>query len=152
MTTNDDMTQTINELIAGALDGEYGFRASAEFIHDPQTKQLFLERAQTCANDAAELRPFVAELGGNATEGGSAGGAMHRGWVAVKATLSGYSDRAILDDAQRAEDKAIFRYQCAMNKELLPPVRTLIERLYLDSQRHLTLIKALLEREQAAHH
>lgn len=146
---NDQVIATINDLIACAMDGEFGFRASAEVIDDDQTRRLFLQRAEAWGQAAAELRPFVSGLGGQAADGGSAVGAVHRGWVAVKGTLSGYSDRAILDDAGRAEDKAVFRYQSAMNQQVPAAVRAVVERQYLDAQRHLTLIEALRDREQA---
>ena len=146
---NDPVIATINDLIACAMDGEFGFRASAEVIHNEQTQRLFLQRAEAWRLAAAELRPFVADLGGRAEDGGSAVGAVHRGWVAVKGMLAGYSDRAILDDTGRAEDKAVLRYQSALSQQLPTAVRAVVERQYLDAQRHLTLIEALRGGEQA---
>jgi uncharacterized protein (TIGR02284 family) len=148
---NDDVIDTVNDLIKCSLDGEYGFRTSADYMHNPQTKQLFLQRADECARAAAELQPFVVDMGGTPEDGGSAGGAMHRGWVAVKGKLSSYPDRAILDDTERAEDKAIALYQEAMNKELPPAVRAIVERQYVGAQRNHTQIKALRDRERELH-
>jgi uncharacterized protein (TIGR02284 family) len=149
---NDDVIDTVNDLIDCVMDGESGFRASAESILNPQTKQLLLQRADECSRAAAELQPIAVNLGGEPRKGGSTGGAVRRGWVAVKATLSAHSDRAILDEAQRADDRAIRRYQAAMNKELPAAVRVVIEGQYLGLQRHHTQIKALRDAERMAPH
>ena len=147
----DEVIETVNDLIKCSLDGEYGFCTSAEHMHNPRTKQLFLERADECGRAAAELKPLVADMGGQPEDGGSAGGAMHRGWVAVKGKLSSYPDRAILEDTERAEDKATDLYQEAMSKELPAPLRAVIERQYLGVQRNHTQIKALRDRERETH-
>lgn len=149
---NDDVIDTVNDLIECCMDGEFGFRASAEYIRNEQTRRLLLQRAEECGSAAAELRPIVVSLGGKPEDGGSASGAMHRGWVAVKSTLSGYSDRAILEDTERAEDKAIQRYQTAMNHELPAAVRAVVEGQYLGAQRNHTQIEALRDAEHMAHH
>jgi uncharacterized protein (TIGR02284 family) len=99
---NDQVIATINDLIACAMDGEFGFRASAEVIDDDQTRRLFLQRAEAWGQAAAELRPFVAGLGGQTADGGSAVGAVHRGWVAVKGTLSGYSTTPVVPRTRRS--------------------------------------------------
>jgi uncharacterized protein (TIGR02284 family) len=145
----DDIIATVNDVIECCKDGEFGFRASADHMRNPQTKQLLLQRAEQCSRAAAELRPFVVNMGGKAEEGGSAGGAMHRGWVAVKSTLSTYSDRQILEDTERAEDKALECYREAMNHELPSQLRAVIEGQYLGVQRNHTQIQALRDLERS---
>jgi uncharacterized protein (TIGR02284 family) len=151
---NDDIVVTVNELIECCMDGEFGYLASAETMRNEETKRLLLQRAGECGAAAAELRPIVVSLGGTPEDGGSASGALQRGWVVVKGTLSGHSDLAILEDTERAEDKAIQRYQTAMRKELPASVRAVVEAQYLGVQRNHAQIKALLEAERlaAAHH
>lgn len=154
MSNSDDTVDAVNELIECCLDGEFGFRASAEHMRNDGTRRLLLQRADDCGSAAAELRPIVVSLGGTPDDGGSAGGAMQRGWVAVKGTLSGYSDLAILEDSERAEDKAIQRYQTALGKELPAAVRAVVEAQYLGVQRNHAQIEALREAERmvAAQH
>ena len=101
---------TLNDLIEVSKDGEYGFRTSAEHMRDTELQQLLLRRADECAQAAAELQSLAAQMGGKVETGGSAAGAMHRGWVAIKATLSGYSDAQILEETERGEDVAMKRY------------------------------------------
>ena len=65
-----------------------------------------------------ELRAHVAQLGGKPEDGGSALAAMHRGWVAVKATLSTYDDLAVLEECERGEDAALATYRDALERTL----------------------------------
>jgi uncharacterized protein (TIGR02284 family) len=147
----DEVIDTVNDLIKCSLDGEYGFRTSADHMQNPQTKQLFLQRADECGFAAAELKSFVIEMGGEPEDSGSAGGAVHRGWVAVKGKLSSYPDRAILDDTESAEDKATDLYKKAMSKNLPATLRAVVERQYLGAQRNHAQIKALRDRERETH-
>jgi uncharacterized protein (TIGR02284 family) len=94
--SNDDIIDTLNDLIETSKDGEYGFRTSAEYLKDTTLKQTFTTRAEECRQAAAELQAMVVRFGGKAEDGGSAAGALHRGWVAVKGVLAGYTDKAIL--------------------------------------------------------
>jgi uncharacterized protein (TIGR02284 family) len=70
------------------------------------------------------------QLGGKPVESGSAVGAMHRGWVAVKATLSTFDDLAVLEECERGEDAALSTYHDALEQSLPPPIRNLVEHQY----------------------
>lgn len=126
----DDVIETLNDLIETCKDGEHGFRASAEHMKDDQIRQNFLRRAEECRIGAAELQALVTSLGGRPDEGGSASAAVHRGWVAVKGRLGGWSDGAILEETERGEDAALARYRKALDEALPPDVRTLVLRQY----------------------
>ncbi|HPU50467.1 MAG TPA: PA2169 family four-helix-bundle protein [Burkholderiaceae bacterium] len=125
---NEDIVEVLNDLIETSKDGEYGFRTSAEYLKAADTRALFERRAEECRQAAADLQQLVRQYGGKAEDGGSASGAMHRGWVAVKGTLSGYSDKAILEETERGEDVALASYRKALDKSLPAEVRALIER------------------------
>lgn len=127
---SDDTISTLNDLIEASKDGEYGFRSSAEHIQTADIKQLFMRRAEDCRHAAAELAALVQQLGGTAEDSGSASGALHRGWVAVKSTLSGRSEKAILEEAERGEDTAMERYRSALERDLPPEARALVERQF----------------------
>lgn len=141
---------TLNDLIEVSKDGEYGFRTSAEHMRDTELQQLLLRRADECAQAAAELQSLAAQLGGKVETGGSAAGAMHRGWVAIKATLSGYSDAQILEETERGEDVAMKRYAKALQSELTADARLLVERQYLGVQRNHAQVRELRDRARAA--
>jgi uncharacterized protein (TIGR02284 family) len=125
-----DTIDTLNDLIETSKDGEYGFETAAEYLKNPQTKELFLSRAVQCREAARELRSLVLEMGGDAQDSGSISGAMHRGWVSVKGRLAGFSDEAILDEVERGEDIALERYQDALEDSLPPKVRACVEKQF----------------------
>lgn len=146
----EDTIDTLNDLIETSKDGEYGFRASAEYMRDPQVKQLFLNRADECARAVSELQALVVQCGGEAEDSGSAAGAMHRGWVAVKGTLAGYSDTAILEETERGEDVAMNSYRKALKSDLPPQVLTVVERQFEGVKRNHAQVRELRDRARAA--
>ena len=75
---------------------------------------MFLRRAQDCASSAADLQQLVAQHGGNPEKGGTVAGAAHRGWLNLKAAVSGRTDLAILEECERGEDVAKARYRVAL--------------------------------------
>ena len=85
----------LNDLIETSKDGEKGFRTSAEDTRNGELKTVFVARAQDCAKAAADLQKLVTQLGGNPESGGSVAGAVHRGWVNLKSSVTERSDLAI---------------------------------------------------------
>ncbi len=148
--SNDDIIDTLNDLIETSKDGEYGFRTSAEYLKDASLKQSFLARAEECRMAAAELQEQVVRLGGKAEDSGSAAGAMHRGWAAVKGTLAGYTDKAILEETERGEDSALASYRKALDDELPPDVRVLVERQFEGVKRNHLQVRTARDQARAA--
>lgn len=141
--SNDDIVDTLNDLIETSKDGEYGFNACAKHTASEELRQVFHERAQECRVAAEELQPYVTQYGGKPDQRGSASGALHRGWVAVRGSLSGYSDKAMLEECERGEDAALARYRKAIKQDLPEQLRALIQRQELGVQRNHDQIKAL---------
>jgi uncharacterized protein (TIGR02284 family) len=149
MDTND-IVDTLNDLIETCKDGEYGFRTSAEYIRTADTQQFFQLRAEECRAAAAELQSLVLQNGGKAEQSGSMAGAAHRGWVAVKGTLAGYTEKAILEETERGEDTALERYRAALDKSLPPQVRSVVERQYEGVKRNHAQVRALRDQSRLA--
>jgi uncharacterized protein (TIGR02284 family) len=148
--SNDDIIDTLNDLIETSKDGEYGFRTSAEYLKDATLKQTFTARAEECRQAAAELQAMVVRFGGKAEDSGSAAGALHRGWVAVKGVLAGYSDKAILEETERGEDTALASYRKALDQSLPPDVRAVVERQYEGVKRNHLQVRTLRDQARAA--
>jgi uncharacterized protein (TIGR02284 family) len=127
---------TLNDLIETCKDGEYGFRVSAEQAKSSSLRSNLLARSSECATAADQLRAHVVQLGGKPEDSGSAIGAMHRGWVAVKAKLSTYDDLAVLEECERGEDAALASYRDALEQALPPPIRNLVEHQYEGAKRN----------------
>jgi uncharacterized protein (TIGR02284 family) len=146
----DDVIDVLQDLAECSLDGEYGFKSCAEQASSAELKAIFLQRANDCRRAVDELNEQIRSLGGKATEHGSAAGAVHRGWVAAKATLSTYDDRTVLEEAERGEDNAKARYMKALKKPLPASVKLMVERQMQGVQRNHDQVKALRDRYRAS--
>ena len=140
---NDDATDTLNDLLECCRDGEYGFRECAEHTKAHDIKTVLSQRASECRFAATELQALIVQMDGEPDEGGTVSAALHRGWVAVKGTLSGYSDYDMLDECERAEDVALAQYRKALKQNLPATAMTLVERQSHGVQRNHDQIKAM---------
>lgn len=147
---NDRIVSILNDLIETCKDGEYGFDTCAQHAESTQTQQLFSSRAAQCREAAQELRSLVLQHHGSPDDGGSATGALHRGWVAMIGTVAGASDKRMLEEAERGEDAALARYRKALKEDGLPPtVRSVIERQLAGVQQNHDQIKVLRDQARA---
>jgi uncharacterized protein (TIGR02284 family) len=121
---------TLNTLIETCRDGEAGFRNAAENLEDQSVKSLFNEFARERAACADELRGEVQRLGGQPEESGSVSGALHRGWMDVKGSLTGRDDATIIAEAERGEDVAVATFRDALRQDLPSSVQPVVQRTY----------------------
>lgn len=146
----EDITDVLNDLIETSRDGQYGFELSAEHATSLDVKNLFTDRARQCQAAVDELQIEVLQYGEKPETSGSVSGAMHRGWVAVRSKLTGYTDLAMLEECERGEDVAKARYRKALEKALPEPVRSIVERQYQGVLRNHEQIRILRDRFRAA--
>ena len=125
-----EVISTLNSLIETCRDGEQGFRQAAENLRDPVVKSLFSEIASERGHFAEELKHEVERLGGRPDEGGSASGALHRGWMDVKGAVTGKDDKSIISEAERGEDVAVKTYLNALKEPLPAGVESVVNRQY----------------------
>lgn len=147
---NDDVISTLNDLIETSKDGEEGFRTCAEDISDPQLKLQFANRAQSCALAVSELQELVRAFGGDPETHSSLRGTLHRRWIDIKAAITGKDDEAILNECERGEDVAVRSYRKALEKDLPPNVRSVVERQFDGVMRNHDQIKALRDQIRTA--
>lgn len=138
-----EVISTLNDLIETCKDGEYGFRTCADKASSPDLASTLVRRAEDCGQAAKELQECVVQLGEAPDTSGSASGALHRGWVAVRSVLSGHDDLALLKECERGEDSAIASYRKALDKSLPTTVRAIVERQYLGAKHNHDQIRAL---------
>ena len=143
MASNDDVIDTLNDLLEACRDGEYGFAACADHTSSTDLRELLLRHAGECRTAGLELQTLIRQLGGEADEGGSVSGALHRGWVSVRGTLGGYSDQAMLDECERGEDAAVASYRKALRTNLPTAIRNVVERQAQGAQRNHDQVKSM---------
>ena len=99
-----------------------------------------------------ELEVQVERFGGAPADLGHAAGLVHRGWMAVKATVSRDDDQAILDECERGEDYAKKAYTDALAKSLPSEVRPLVSRQADDVRLAHDRVRDLRNTHRAAGH
>ncbi len=120
---------TLKNLIQTLHDGRDGYRQAAENVQDSGLKDLFEMLATQRAQFARELEPYLAQAGEKnpQDEGGTVTGAVHRGWIDLKAALTKQDSHAVLAEVERGEDVAKKAYSDALDeKDLSPDVRQVV--------------------------
>ena len=123
------------DLIETLEDGREGFTKGAEKLDDigrADVAATFRELAGQRATFAQELRDLAQQYGDNIEEDGSLLGALHRGWMSIKDAVNGDDPEGVLDAAEQGEDHAKSEYQDALDAEISPHLRTVVQRQQAD--------------------
>jgi uncharacterized protein (TIGR02284 family) len=128
MLPDTDVVDVLNDLLENARDGEYGFRTCSEQVETATLKQQFGTRAEGCRQAGEELMQLIRQYGGEPASGGTAAGALHRGWVAIKGAVGADSELSMLESCERGEDTGIARYRKALKQNLPADVRAVVQR------------------------
>lgn len=120
---------TLNNLIETLKDGQEGFRSASEDVANSELKTLFSKYSLQRARFAGELQELAHSLGeSDPADGGSVAGAVHRGWLNLKAALMSKDEHAVLAECERGEDVAVAAYRKALENPDLPAnVRAVLE-------------------------
>src|SRR5918998_6242653 len=100
MADNDNVISTLNGLIETCRDGQNGFQTAAEGVERSELKTLFHGYSQQRARFVGELQDEVRRLGGDPENSGSVAASLHRGWIDIKAAVTGRDDGAILSECE----------------------------------------------------
>ncbi|MGI8931987.1 MAG: ferritin-like domain-containing protein [Sphingomicrobium sp.] len=127
MTETSHDIRTLNSLIATTIDSVDGYRSSAEAIDNPALSNLFLERASERSSIAEQFRAEVRKLGGNPEDDGTLLAAGHRGFLGLKAAVTGRDQEAIVNAVERGEDHIKTKFEAALKDgEISPETRSLV--------------------------
>lgn len=147
----NDAVSALNSLIETCKDGEKGFKEAAGGLKNTEIKSKFLEYSRERGAMAAELQAEVRRLGGDPEKGGSMSGAAHRGWIDLKAALTGHDDHAILAEAERGEDVAKTAYETALKGSLPASAQTLVQQQAAKVRRVHDAVRNMRDSETVAH-
>ena len=147
--SNDDIISTLNELIETCKDGQEGFKQAAEGVERSDLKSLFFEFSQQRAHFAGELQQIVQKLGEEPTSSGSTAGALHRGWINIKAAVTGKDEAAVLNECERGEDSAKKTYKDALEDPLPSYIADVVRNQYESIQMAHDRVKALRDSYEA---
>ncbi len=129
--TNQEIAGIVNNLIQTLRDGQEGFRLAGAETETPELRHLFNTYSLARAEMAGDLQMLVRELGKEYEADASLTGALHRGWMNLRAALSSKDDHAILVECERGEDSAIGDFRSVLEGEKLPSnVREVVSRQF----------------------
>jgi uncharacterized protein (TIGR02284 family) len=117
----DHAVKVLNSLIETTLDSAHGYREAAENIKDASLRSMFEQRAQRRRELAGRLQEEVRSFGGEPQDDQSMMGKMHNKFVDLKNSMTGGSDKAVVDEVERGEDVIKGKYEHAMKDDDLPP-------------------------------
>jgi len=119
LTTPNDIAPVLKSLIETCKDGQEGFRSAAEAIeNDPRLRSFLGSCSEQRARFVGELENELRKLGDFSSESSSVAGALHRGWINLKAALTSKDPHAVLAECERGEDSALKEYQKALDAGL----------------------------------
>ena len=119
--------EVLKHLVEICRDRERGFRAAAQYVSTPELKALFTQISEQRQGFAHDLEPHVNRLGGSTLASGTGAGAVHRGWMNVKAHVPGHHDQTIIIETERGEHAAIKAFDDALSGVFPPTVIDLVE-------------------------
>ena len=126
-----EIISVLDELIETLKDGQQGFRQAAESVSDPKLKSLFRDYSNQRSRFVTALRTEARKFGEKEPDNdSSAAGALHRGWINLKSTVTGGNEHAILAECERGEDSAVEEFQKAVQDELPPALQEVVLRQY----------------------
>ena len=107
----------LNSLITINNDRIEGYETASKETDEPDLKSLFAKFISTSQKCKQELVMEVNMLGGEEAEGTKVSGKFFRGWMDVKAALTGKDRKAILNSCEFGEDEALETYEEALQNE-----------------------------------
>jgi uncharacterized protein (TIGR02284 family) len=143
-TTTDSIVERLTHLMELNNDAEAGFRKAAENVRNTQIESLFSGYAIQHAAFASQLHLEIERLGGKPAESGTIGGTLQRGWMDVKAGLTGNSASAMLTAVQTAEQSMESHYLDALKVDHHGQIHTLLEKQCRQVKEYLTHINRLV--------
>ncbi len=143
MSVDREVTENIMEILE---DGKKGFADAAEKLREsdrPDLAPRFEKYSAQRAEFSTELERMAAAYGDDVEESGSIKGTLHRTWMSLKDAFSGDDPGGILDAAEQGEDKAVETYREALDRDMSPELRSVLERQLADVQAAHDDVKAM---------
>ncbi len=112
----------IEDLVETLEDGYKGFTQAADKLSGDDSNGMaskFRGYADQRKQFSGELRRLASGAGFDINEEGSAGAALHRGWISLADALTGDDPHAVLAAAEAGEDHAVSEYKDALENDAL---------------------------------
>jgi uncharacterized protein (TIGR02284 family) len=119
MENTEKAIDVINNLIKINNDRAAGFEKAGKDLKEDENGlvAVFSKLAGESRQNVTELTGLAYQFGGEAAEGTSTSGDLHRAWIDIKSTFTGSDLTAILNECERGEDAAKAAYEDALDPE-----------------------------------
>ena len=117
METTEKTIDVLNDLVKINNDRVAGFEKASENLDEDGRglRPVFNKLAGESRDNAAALAEKARHFNGEAEEGTSISGSLHRAWLEVKSTFTGNDLESILDECERGEDAIKAAYRSALD-------------------------------------
>ena len=132
MASIEQVISTLNNLIETCRDGQEGFKTAAEGVRNEELQELFHTYSRRRADFVGELQDEVRRLGGDPEKTGSVTASLHRGWMNIRAAVTGGEESSVLAECERGETAAMSNYRSAFGVDLPASVRQIVERQFAE--------------------
>jgi len=118
MENSENTIDTLNDLVKINNDRVAGFEKASEELEDDDRglRSVFNQLAEESRGYSAELSGLIRQYGGEAEDGTSVSGSLHRTWIDIKSTFTGRDLESILEECHRGEDAIKSAYQAALEE------------------------------------
>lgn len=123
---NSNDVAILNELIGYTLDSADGYQEGVKTQEEHRYGTYFTEMAEERRALVDRLQSQVRALGGEPEDESTLLGGMHRQWTFIKA-VSTEGDNVLLDSIEDGEEYLRDRYDEALQKDMDPATRMLVE-------------------------
>lgn len=153
MITNDDTTLLVlNELLMANKDAEHGYQSAADAVAAPELVELFEGYALQRGKFVVALEDRIRTLRGTPAKTGSPLGALHRGWMGLKAAIESNETHALLTECERGDALVLKLYGAALgDPNVDQQSRDLVQRQYEQVQAAHDRVKQLRDSAEYAH-
>ena len=111
---------TLNLLLQTCIDGEEGYQLASDSVKDEALKETLSRYSSQRTRFRQELKVLLDSLAEKPDEEPTITGAVHHGWINLKAIAKDGDERAILVECVRGENAAMERYGKGMIKGEVP--------------------------------
>ncbi|GAB3899163.1 PA2169 family four-helix-bundle protein [Larkinella knui] len=120
--TNDEIVDSLNDLVKINNDRINGFEKAAEDIKDAELALLFKNLTSQSRKFRSELADDIVRFGGvvPGIDETSTGSKIHRAWIDIKSAFTGKDRNAVLESCVFGENAAVEEYEETLEDEKIP--------------------------------
>jgi uncharacterized protein (TIGR02284 family) len=141
--------EVLNELTQFVNDRIEGYRTAAKETKDPAHKAYYNELVNESQKFSNELNSTLSRVGGDTQHDTTAKGKIYRGWMDVKAAVTGKDEEDIIDSNLYGEEWAQKAYNDALDHKGELPAE-IVQMVEKQKQASLAACEHLRQMKQAA--